>query len=689
MLPRPLIAALILSGCATTGGPIAPSEPAITSAYTPGAPLPGAAHALFSIPRSDGPLGFFDAPWPSEIRRDSRNRPDLRAFPGRDAVLFDGYVEAAERDVDGFGLTTAIYVRLEGQAGSLRLPRDPRETTSARSTIFLVDVDPKSPDRGSFLPIDHRYYDQDLRYVPARTLAMKPALGVVLRPSTLYAAVVRRDLIAGDLGTTMDLEAIKWTRPRSDPREERARAMHAAALDLIAERGCPRDRVAAIALFRTHAPHAITTRLVDAIEHLPADRRPRVIDARWVSGRGGHGGRRSYRVIEGTYCTPNFQSHIERAPFVRAPGGRLALDDQGAPRVVDVPKESAYFDEACHGMIRARFVMTVPHRRAPKAGYPLLVSAHGTGGSAKSFLGRNDFAGWGAAEGYAVVSTDQPLHGGRGSAPRPGSREPIEIAIAGIPIPMSTDTSGAEVAFYNPIFPFAARDNLRQAAADAMVLTRLVLSADLGALLGPSDRAAPRFDRSHVVVAGHSQGSQSMAAVGAVDPLVKGVILSGSGGDARLGVLRRDDIPIVDAFAAVTGMARGELDETHPFMTVVAMLTDPIDPATYARFYTQPLPGRRAQNVLHFEGIGDGYTPNETAQALAIALRMTPVAPLDRPSPWLGPAASLDDVLRQRAPRPFVVLTPTRGEDGHFVIFREPRGGEIVMRFLREIAARP
>ena len=177
--------------------------------------------------------------------------------------------------------------------------------------------------------------------------------------------------------------------------------------------------------------------------------------------------------------------------------------------------------------------------------------------------------------------------------------------------------------------------------------------------------------------------------IGGVDPLVRGVILSGCGGDARLGVLHRDDLPIVTAFAAIMGFSRGELDALHPFMTLLQALADPIDPATYARLYREPLPGRKPQRVLHYQGLDDSFTPGVTAEALAIAIDATPVLPITRPSLSLPRAIAIDDLLEQAAPRAFVQLAPTRREDGHFVIYHEPEAAEIMRRFLRAIAIRP
>jgi hypothetical protein len=326
----------------------------------------------------------------------------------------------------------------------------------------------------------------------------------------------------------------------------------------------------------------------------------------------------------------------------------------------------------------------------PPAGYPLLISAHGTGGDAETFLGDDDFAGWAAREGIAVVSTDQPLHGGRGPAPRPGSLEPLSLSVAGFPVRLVSGPGVAEVAFYNPIHPAAARDNLRQAAADVMVLARLFTSADLGPLLGDDGRV-PRFDPARVLAAGHSQGSQSVAAAGAVDPMIRGVILSGCGGDARLGVLGRSDLPVVPIFGLLLGLPPGELDELHPFMALLQTLADPIDPASYARLYWDPPPGRPKKSVLHYEGMTDTFAPPATAEALAVALRATPLAPVVKAIAGLGaPAGSLDDLLgRGGAVRAFAQYRSTRRENGHFVLYYEPGAADLAMRFMRAVVARP
>ncbi len=680
------------SGCAAAPLAITPPPPP----YTQSAPLPGAVSVAFALPRGAEPLPFFDLPWPTELLRRPNGRPDFRRFPGHDSLVFGAYVAAAEEDVDGYSVAPTIYFHFTGPLQGPNLPDDPRATLSAAAPFFLVDVDPESPERGTFQPLQHRFYGETLRFVPANTLAVTPVAGRVLRPGTLYAAVLRRDLAGTEaLGTSLDLEILKWTGPRQDPREEAARRLHAPAFDYLDSLGAPRERVAAIALFRTQVPHAVTRSLLAAVTRLPSTQTPRVVTAGWADHLASRRGAAAYLAIEGTYCTPNFQSDIERAPYLAEDGGHITFDAAGAPRVHDVPRDGPYGSRECAGFLRARFVLTIPVGPMPEAGFPLMISAHGTGGDAETFLGADDFAGWAARQGIAVVSTDQPLHGGRGVAPRPGSLEPISIAIAGIPTSLFSDEAATEAAFYNPLHPAAARDNLRQAAVDGMVLARVFSAIDFavaraadGSPLLPSlpGRPPPRFDRSRILAAGHSQGSQSVAVMGAIDPLVRGVILSGCGGDVRLGVLGRHDLPIVPIFTVLLGLAPGELDAMHPLMTLVQTLADPIDPASYARLYWEPLPGQRPQSVLHYEGMSDTYAPPASAEVLALALRATPLSPVVKRLAGLDTASILGDLLERPGPtRAFVQLRSTRHENGHFVLYYEPGAADLAMEFMRGV----
>lgn len=718
--------AALLPAMVACGGASPPSAPLVVEPprLAEDGGLAGATRVDIRLPRGERP-DFNTLPWPSELFRAEDGSLDWHTFPGSNHPLLTSYFATAKADLPDFSIAPNIYFHFTAAPHRGRLSMRPEASMSIRSPIFLIDVDPKSPERGSLFPLETRYFQSSLSYIPARTLAVKPVAGFVLRPGTLYAAIVRRDL--GDsegrpLGTTPDFEQIKSSVPVSDAAMERARSIHVGAFDYLSSLGVRRDDIAAAALFRTHVPHAVAEKLFGVATSLPANLSPRLLSVRWPRpATSAYADLRPYTAIVGYYCTPSFQSRIDDAPFLTG-GGTLEFDENGLPRAVPVPESSRFRAGPCGDLIRARFILTIPKTPMPEGGFPLLVVAHGTGGSASDFLGYNDFAAWAAREGIAAVSTDQPLHGGGDpEGARPGSRERAPLRIAGIPVSLFRgQPRGSEIAFYNPLNPAATRDNLRQAAIDASLLARLLVATDFATaerpagkdeskaknkaknktktkdpekLLGPPPgHTPPRFDKTKILFAGHSQGSQSMAVQAAIDPLVRGVILSGCGGDARLGIVRRRDLTIMPFVEAALGLKKGELHEFHPLMALVQALIDPVDPQSFARFYRDPLPGRSPQNVLHYGGITDTYTPPESASALATALRAAPLSPLLAPVPGLRilgitPTEGLlrGNLAKGKATAAFVQLASTHGGNGHFVLYHEPAASELAMQFMRSV----
>ncbi len=686
-----------------------------TTGTSTATPALGPTRVAFEIPRDGKPPEPGRTPWPTELARLPDGHIDVRGYPGQDSAILREYLTRAAEDLDGFSVTPVVFFHFDGP---LDLGETPAEdlSRSAAAPIALVDVDAGSPERGTFYPLVFRATTRDMRYVHKGTLAVQPMPGFLLRPNTLYAAVVRRSFgdTPGGLGTSLDLDSVLAKTPRTDPAGEKARALHAPAVEALESLGIPRAEIASLAVFRTGRPHAPLTRIVDEIEGMfaaaqagstkgpgkgapgngvrkkalsveeGARRTPRILRAEWDLSQSVSG---LYHVIRGTYCTPNFQARPENAPFLEGEGGRFLTDGEGRPLVAPIPKSAPFASTECPGQIRARFYLSVPDDPGGKDGYPLLVTAHGTGGSATNFLGANDLAGWAATAGYAAIATDQPLNGGVESG-RPGAAGPLVLPM-GIPVPPGE--GGPPLAFYNPLYPGAARGNMQQAQADAAVLVRLLAGLDLGALRrddgtpvlkATKGQPAPRFDGKRTIFAGHSQGCQSLAALGAVDTRARGVILSGCGGDVRIGILRRQIMNLNGWISLVLGLDPEELSELHPLLALVQNLADPIDPGAFARYYWDPLPGHGTQKVLHFEGLRDGYSPNEASELLAAALHLSPAAPLVRSIRALSllPSAAMSPE------RMFVQLAPTPGKDGHFVLYDEPPASEAFRAFLRAAA---
>jgi hypothetical protein len=72
-----------------------------------------------------------------------------------------------------------------------------------------------------------------------------------------------------------------------------------------------------------------------------------------------------------------------------------------------------------------------------------------------------------------------------------------------------------------------------------------------------------------------------------------------------------------------------------------------------------------------------------------VALRVTSLAPVQRPLPLPreeAREATLSALLGRAEPtRAFAQFRATRGENGHFVLYREPGAAELAMEFMRAV----
>src|SRR5262249_55965404 len=132
------------------------------------------------------------------------------------------------------------------------------------------------------------------------------------------------------------------------------------------------------------------------------------------------------------YIAPNFQSG--EVPYHNPPDGEIKVGSDGVA-IVQL-------------MEPMRFALTVPNGAVPPGGFPIAIYSHGTGGDFKSFIDDGTAAALNA-QGLAVISTDQVLHGPR----NPSGNE--------------------ETDFFNIANPYAIRDNVLQGAADAWSQLRL------------------------------------------------------------------------------------------------------------------------------------------------------------------------------------------------------------------------
>jgi predicted esterase len=301
-----------------------------------------------------------------------------------------------------------------------------------------------------------------------------------------------------------------------------------------------------------------------------------------------------------------------------------------------------------------RFGLTVPVGAMPAAGWPITIYQHGTGGDHLTFV-EDRTAVVLAAQGIAVISTDQVLHGPR----NPGG--------------------DAQLDFFNIANPYAMRDNSLQGAADAWSQLRLALGLAI-----PDGTGVIRFDPSKVFFFGHSQGGSTGPAFVALEPAVKGAVLSGTAGLLSLSLLYKTS-PLDVPSLLKTFLRDDPIDEDNPSLALCQMWFDRADGINYAPLMVRapglaPDGSRLApRNVFQTEGFTDTYTPNPAIEAMAIAIGGDLVQVPDqqdvRGLTELRDRTVLTPPLANNAGRVTAVLAQYQarpGDDGHYVVFDIP-----------------
>ena len=230
-------------------------------------------------------------------------------------------------------------------------------------------------------------------------------------------------------------------------------------------------------------------------------------------------------------------------------------------------------------------LMTVPNaasgRTMPADGWPLVIYQHGITRNRTDMFA---IAGTLAAQGYAVVAIDLPLHGLTDPAnPFYAPNTPfaalgvqertfdldLQDNATGAPGPDGTiDGSGSW--FINLASLLTSRDNLRQGAADLMTLAKAA-------------QTLPGVDGSNVTFVGQSLGAIVGTTFLAMDPTVPvGVLNVPGGGVARLLDGSPTFGPRIRAGLAASGVEAGTPDY-DAFMVAAQTAVDAGDPMNYTR----------------------------------------------------------------------------------------------------------
>jgi predicted esterase len=336
--------------------------------------------------------------------------------------------------------------------------------------------------------------------------------------------------------------------------------------------------------------------------------------------------------------------YLERGGGVELAGGAAVLQRQ---------------EEVC-------FAMTAPEGEAPAAGWPVLITAHGTGGSFRSHV-----------DTLAPLVTGVEVAGRRLDMLTIGWDQVQHFTRRG------DSTLDPEALVYNFGNPDAARGNVWQAAVDLHAVVRFVEELDLEV-----DGRRIKADPSQLYFLGHSQGGTSAAIALPYEPLIRGAVLSGTGAGLTLS-LQGKTSPVDIPSAVAAALQDPAVGESHPVLNLLQGWFDPVDPLSYAEYIgARQLDGETSpRHVFALIGLGDTYSPQPTLEILATALRATLVEPLrgelsrgfaaSSPSPVQGNASvggrPTTVVARQYVPAAY---------DGHFVLFRHPDAQGDLQEFL-------
>lgn len=564
---------------------------------------------------------FFALPFPSNARTDAGGHPDLAGFPGSDKVLVQRYLQAISTDVIGFGRNSAVYFRFDRALDAGDLP-SAAESMKASSSIQLIDIDPTSPDQGTRIPVAAAFRAKASRYIGENYLAVMPYPGFPLREETTYAVIVTTSLAAQSPEFAAHLQAAAPT----DDGSGRTAGLYASFAPLraylAADASLKADAIAVATVFTTRQSSQALRALAQYIADTPA---PTTDEFAFDVGNP------YFRLYRGLYTAPNFQQGA--IPYNTENTGYIEFDEHGVP-IVAVAES-------------LRVALTVPISEMPANGWPIIIYAHGTSGSVDSFVSERLALRY-ANLGYAMISMDQVLHG-----PRNPGGDP-------------------QISFFNYFNPYAARDNVLQGSVDLMSLRRLV-----DTLSFTEENAEPPrpclFDPERVYFIGHSQGALTGTPFLANESRLAGAVISGGGGLFYISATKKvEPLDIPSLIAGALGEA--VVEDFHPVLALAQTWIDPADPVNYGAPITHASPARTPYPIFMIEGIGDSYTPNPGAEALATSMSIPQLAPtlhdieglqLRGLVPAVTPLHNnVNDVTMALAQ-----YQPYTNDDGHFVFF--------------------
>ncbi len=530
-------------------------------------------------------------------------------------------------------------------------------------SVVLVNVDTESATYGEVIPVQLDMGRTASAYICHNYLAIGPLDGEPLEHGTTYAAYITtavRDIRGEAPVQDVDFQAImegKTSAPDMDP-----------LLNYLDEQGIDRATIAGATVFTTSDPDEKAELIREAVHQESGgfNGDAVVCDTPVISPcddnldppfntRGCSPANGDFWEVHGTYESPIYQAGFSSDPSQdgrpyrqSSDGGNFVYGSDGRPIVQG-------FESMCYSL-------TVPKgQTAPPGGWPVVIYAHGTGGSFVSQM--TD----GTAQrltnlGYAVIGIDNISHG-----PRSGLTAQEALFDGG-------------QSFFNLANPRASRDNILQGSADLFYLVKMLRANSLN-VAGQN----VTFNENKVSFFGHSQGTVIAPAFLAAESDIEAAILSGVGSELALSILYKkapiDVSQIAAQFFGDQGIAR-----LHPVLGIFASLYAPSDSISYAPSLLLGDNGNPAYHVMMTSGLSDSYTPDITHAAF---MRSSGIPLVGDVSESVSGVAEVGNGQSSNIGGKTVgaLQFPTGGgaSDGHFVIFSDGQATTSFEKFMQTL----
>jgi hypothetical protein len=692
--------------------------------------------ALMQLPRTGIASEFYALPFPSDVYRKGANL-DLSRHPrpGQGPLGFDTLgrvIDAAAVDMTGYGLSTSVYLRFTQAIDPATLKTAPA-VPAAQATVRLVNL--KSGADVAIGAGDLQFRHARNKYICHNWLQVHGHWSELLEPDTTYAVVVSdgirqacgngkcekalgeanascsADCQPGELDS-LKPSALNPPLPGADlpmllsevkPADLSLEAAWNAHSPLRAWlKGQPALKPVSAAVFTTADTRKTAQELVAAVAAatkpaFPSGGKPVLCtaatkspcaDPNWTSHPLAKSGARDPRDCPANADSlPFYEIHARLTLPVFQDGKRPYLTyspvdaktREGALHKVGGKPALVDYEDVC-------IALTIPKGIAkPAAGWPVLLFAHGTGGSFRSGAEAmaKPVSAISTAQGlasYATLAMDQPMHGARRGVDSAGKQLALD------PGPL----------FYNFSNPSATLGNFWQGAADNYALHRWIKAYQGEELSGAMGKVT--FDAAHVVFMGHSQGSTTGPMALPYMEGLQAAVLSGCGASLPHGLMGKK-LPYDAAIGIQLGIQDLAVDAGHPALNLLQNYFEPADPLIYAPLINFK-PALKPLHLLHTYGMGDSYTPASTSRIFAAAAHTTLGLPALVPN-WLDkmedlgvPSAALP--LTAAAGKVLSVTLEAKNDpanslsgaayDGHFVAFQDKTLSAAVLQFLGSLA---